>query len=97
MGLIFLKKYLTGLHIAVMVNTLMPTIACFDNCMGGDFLKNCWKRRNFYLSAFSPFPKSVFKPLTLFKPYMPILGSLNSTANKDMISKIWTNGDTVIC
>ena len=27
-------------------------------------------------------------------PDMPILGSSNSAANKDM-SKIWTNGDTV--
>ena len=25
---------------------------------------------------------------------MPILGSSNSAGNKDMISKIWTNGDT---
>ena len=29
-------------------------------------------------------------------PDMPILGSTNSTANKDMMSKIWKNGDTVI-
>ena len=28
-------------------------------------------------------------------PHMPILGSSNSTANKDMMSKIWTNGDTI--
>ena len=35
---------------------------------------------------------SVFNPL----PDMPLLGSSNSTANKDMMSKIWTNGDTVI-
>ena len=27
---------------------------------------------------------------------MPILGSSNSAANKDMMSKIWTNGDTII-
>ena len=27
---------------------------------------------------------------------MPNLGSSNSTANKDMMSKIWTNWDTVI-
>ena len=27
---------------------------------------------------------------------MPISGSSNSTANKDMMSKIWTNGDTVV-
>ena len=27
-------------------------------------------------------------------PDMPILGSSNSAANKDMRSKIWTNGDT---
>ena len=29
--------------------------------------------------------------------YMPILGSSNSVANKDMMAKIWTNGDTIIC
>ena len=28
-------------------------------------------------------------------PDMPILGSSNSTANKDMMSKILTNGDTI--
>ena len=30
----------------------------------------------------------VFNPL----PDMPILGSSNSAANKNMMSKIWTNG-----
>ena len=29
-------------------------------------------------------------------PDMPILGFYNSTANKDMMLKIWTNGHTVI-
>ena len=29
-------------------------------------------------------------------PYMPILGSPNSAANKDMMLKIWTNGDKII-
>ena len=29
-------------------------------------------------------------------PDMPILGSSNSTAKKDMMSKIWTNVDTFI-
>ena len=27
---------------------------------------------------------------------MPILGSTNLMVNKDMISKIWTNGDVII-
>ena len=35
---------------------------------------------------------SVVNPLS----DMPILGSLNSAASKDMMSKIWTNGDTII-
>ena len=35
---------------------------------------------------------STFNPLH----HMPILGSSNSAANKDMMSKIWTNGDTII-
>ena len=30
-------------------------------------------------------------------PYMPILGSSNSAANKDIMAKIWTIGDTIIC
>ena len=34
--------------------------------------------------------------LTLYL-IMPILGSCNYTANKDMMAKIWTNGDTIIC
>ena len=29
-------------------------------------------------------------------PHMPILGFSSSAANKEMMSKIWTNGDTVI-
>ena len=29
-------------------------------------------------------------------PDWPILGSSNSTSNKDMMSKIWINWDTVI-
>ena len=29
-------------------------------------------------------------------PYMSNLGSSNSAVNKDMMSKIWTNGDTII-
>ena len=28
-------------------------------------------------------------------PYMTILDSSNSVANKDMMLKIWTNGDTI--
>ena len=34
----------------------------------------------------------MFNPL----PDMPILGYSSSTASKDMMSKIWTNEDTVI-
>ena len=30
-----------------------------------------------------------------YLPHMPILGSSNSVANKDMMSKILTNGDTI--
>ena len=29
-------------------------------------------------------------------PHMAILDSSNSAANKDMMSKIWTNGETII-
>ena len=31
------------------------------------------------------------------KLHIPTLGSSNSAANTSMMSKIWTNGDTVIC
>ena len=34
---------------------------------------------------------SYFNPL----PHMPILDSSNSTAKNGMMSKIWTNGDTI--
>ena len=40
-----------------------------------------------------PMVDFVFNPL----PDMPILGSLNSTANTHMMANIWTNGDTIIC
>ena len=30
-------------------------------------------------------------------PHIPTLGSSISAANKDMMSKIWTSGDTIIC
>ena len=36
------------------------------------------------------------KGLTLYRICMPILGPSNSAANKDMMSKIWTNRDTTI-
>ena len=41
---------------------------------------------------FQLFQSDKFNPL----PDIPILGSSNSTSNKYMISKIWTNGDTII-
>ena len=61
--------------------------------------KHFGKRRNWPLQAVFLFPQcfqkqsvvDVFNPL----PDMPILGSSNSAANKDM-SKIRTNGDTII-
>ena len=28
---------------------------------------------------------------------MPILDSTNSAANKDMMAKLWINGDTIVC
>ena len=44
------------------------------------------------LSFLSLFSALMFNPL----PDMPILGSSNAAANKDMMSKIWTNGDSII-
>ena len=37
-------------------------------------------------------PRKHFNPL----PDIAIFGSSNSAKNKDMMSKIWTNGDTII-
>ena len=45
-----------------------------------------------YINALSILRVSVLFNLL---PHMPILGSFNSAANKDMMSKILTNGDTV--
>ena len=43
------------------------------------------KRGQWYIS------RALFNPL----PVMPILGSSNSAANKDLMTKIGTNGDTI--
>ena len=45
-----------------------------------------------YLPLINCRKKQPLNPL----PDMPILGSSNSAANKDMTSKIWTNGDKMI-
>ena len=44
------------------------------------------------LNIFICFLQRTVNPL----PYIPILGSCNSAANKDMKSKLRTNGDTFI-
>ena len=48
------------------------------------------------IGAYSYHPNSDLKGAFNHLPHMAILGSSNSTANKDMMSKIWTNADTVI-
>ena len=54
-----------------------------------------------FQQCFHPFQQQISKCLTgndkRFNPvtYMPILGSFNSSASKDMMSKIGTNGDTI--
>ena len=50
------------------------------------FSHNVFKKTS--LTLYHTIPS--FNPL----PRMPILGSSNSVANKDMMSKIWTNGNT---
>ena len=57
--------------------------------------------RKILLKTFSPFPvmSSILpKQILIFNPlpHMPILGSSNSAANKDMTSKTWTNGNTIV-
>ena len=47
-----------------------------------------------YLNSYSRMKMSIgFNPLS----DMPISDSSNSAANKDLMSKMWTNGDTIIC
>ena len=41
---------------------------------------------------FAMFSKSFFSTALNPLPHMPISGSSNSAANKNMISKLWTNG-----
>ena len=43
-------------------------------------------------SFHGPYSPTILNPL----PHMPILGSSNSTASKDMMSDIRTNGETII-
>ena len=56
--------------------------------------------QNVCLSDISDEFESVLKTRSLGQinplPYMPILGSSNSAANKDMMSKIWTNWVAII-
>ena len=47
---------------------------------------------NLILMCTFSFSTDSFNP----SPEMPILGSYNSVANKDMTSEIWENGDTII-
>ena len=59
--------------------------------------KHCKKRRQCFFQAFSPLPTMFSNAFFLHPlPDMPILGFSNSAGNTDMMSKIWTNGDTVI-
>ena len=46
-------------------------------------------------NALSPFFQSMSHTYINPLPHMPILGSSNSAANKDMMSKILINGDTI--
>ena len=71
-------------------------------------LKTLWeKEKMLVISIFSfsynVFESCLFQRLGSFSSYifnplpdMQILGSSNSVANKDIMSKIWTNGDTLI-
>ena len=48
--------------------------------------------KNYYFCIATRMPYSCFNPL----PDMPILGSSSLGANREMMSKKWTNRDTVI-
>ena len=69
------------------------------------FWKHCGKGKNCWwpvLHVYTVLNLRLIDQITLsvmgFNPLpdMPILGSSNSTANKDMMSNVWTNGDTII-
>ena len=75
-----------------MVFTLHHTIATL-NALRKKLFENIV--RKYWQLALSPFSHNVFYPFNPL-PYTPILGPSNSATNKDMMVKIWTNGDTVI-
>ena len=58
-------------------------------------LKNSGERSRAILFFFTP---PSFQSCLLFNPLsdMPILGCSYSAANKDVVSKEWTNGDAII-
>ena len=59
--------------------------------------KHCRKRRQCFFQAFSPLPTMFSKAIFLNPlPDMPFLGFSNSAGNTDIMSKISTNGDTII-
>ena len=71
--------------------SLFPTVFSKDLYCGCVKTRAC-KWQNCLLVQIQNNCRQQINPL----PDMPILGSSNSAVNKDMIAKIWTNGDTVI-
>ena len=67
-----------------------------------NFCNTCFKINQISTSLYGIFFPFVNKPCqntaSLINPLpdMPILGPSNLGSNKDMMSKIWTNGDTII-
>ena len=75
---------------------------------GRGAIKDIVDKKKMLVTSISPFPRISSKIFLLSfvklglcgkglnpLPHMPVLGSSNSAANKDMMSKIWTNGDTI--
>ena len=61
---------------------LVQQLLALDQAVTSHFL-------TFFLTHY---PLTKINPL----PHVPILGCSTSAANKDITSKIWTNGDTII-
>ena len=73
-------------------NALGKRIYCILAIIASNAFRNYGSIKNPISQTSNPDVKCCLNPL----PDMPILGFSNSAANEDMMSKVWTNWDTVI-
>ena len=76
---------------------LFPKRRILDSSKLNEFADNNFEFDKKWQKVLQTFRKGVNDRITFnLLPPMPILGSSSSAANIDMMSKIWTNEDTVI-